>query len=130
MTQNFPTWDDLWNLDVENCPITSCSIYENQNDGYSCDPDGDGLIPFSGSEIQFSGLDLMASTASTPGYSYTVCVRCTNGYMNRDRGNWDISQSSQCDTTFTVSDDLLAVYEFQYTHGEESIYLLENLFIN
>jgi hypothetical protein len=45
------------NLDVENCPITSCGLYVDQGITDSC---GTDLIAFSGSEVYFDGLDIMA----------------------------------------------------------------------
>ena len=47
------------NLDVENCPITLCELYEDQGNENSC-----GTVPvvFSGTEIYFDGFNLMAVT--------------------------------------------------------------------
>jgi hypothetical protein len=73
------------NLDVENCPITLCELYEDQGNENSC-----GTVPvaFSGTEIYFDGFNLMAVTNQFHGFSYTVCVKCTNGYQNVEKGNW------------------------------------------
>jgi hypothetical protein len=67
------TWDILFNNDAANCGITSCSLYN----GGSC-----GTGTFSGTEITMGASnpwDLVAQRNILGGYSYIICVRCTNG---------------------------------------------------
>jgi hypothetical protein len=34
MNEDFMAWEDFFvNSDVDNCPITSCALYEDQDDG-------------------------------------------------------------------------------------------------
>ena len=116
------------NLDVENCPITTCGLYEDQSNENSC---GTDPVAFTGTEIYFDGLNIMAATNLFHGFSYTLCVKCTNGFQNVEKGNWIIQQPSQCYfNSISVVEDLQIIYEFLYAPGQEKVYELTDMFLN
>ena len=70
------------NVDTQNCPINECKMYE-----VGCQ------IPLESPYLSFEGMNLLAVTNVTQGYSLRICLNCSNGADNMTFDNWKLSVS-------------------------------------
>jgi hypothetical protein len=70
---SFNDWDDHFNNQyTTDCPITSCSLYEND-----CSTSFSGNVAMSAT----SPWSITMDRTITAGYQYDLCVKCTNGHQ-------------------------------------------------
>jgi len=99
------TWDSFYlNVDSTNCPITSCALF----DGGSC-----GSGTYSGATDVFMDASapwhITMSVTEPAGYSWSTCVRCSNGAQTIDLDNWLMTQTPlDCSSTMTPGSDIVS----------------------
>jgi hypothetical protein len=53
---------------------------------------------------------VLANKQNTLGYSYQICIRCSNGWQTTDLDYWLISQSQDCSPTLSTPPTPTSVY--------------------
>ena len=57
---------------------------------------------YTGSEITVSNTAITAIKTVEAGYSYDLCIRCTNGSDTDDLDNWTVQQTSKCASSMSA----------------------------
>ena len=109
---SFTTWDAFFqNLDTTVCPITSCVVANA----------GDCSTAISPTELTInsnSPWDITMSVQEPSGYSFSLCVTCTNGLQSISIDNWAVVLNSiDCSATMSPGStpDVTNIYDASLT---------------